>query len=101
MKRKLLIAFVSLCSFSAMSQKKALVGGTLVDGFGGKPILNSVVIINGETIEKVGRVGEIEIPINKRKPRFDSRSFVKSLPAFSRDKRGMNIMILVLQILFL
>ena len=47
------------------------------------------------------RIGEIEIPINKRKPRFDSRSFVKSLPAFSRDKRGMNIMILVLQILFL
>ncbi|MEY3433199.1 MAG: hypothetical protein RL131_1135, partial [Bacteroidota bacterium] len=52
------ILFIS----SAFSQKKALVGGTLVDGFGGKPILNSVVLIDGETITKVGRVGEIEIP---------------------------------------
>jgi len=44
------------------AQRKALVGGTLVDGYGGKPILNSVVLINGETIEKVGRKGEIDIP---------------------------------------
>jgi imidazolonepropionase-like amidohydrolase len=48
--------------FAPFAQRKALVGGTLVDGFGGKPIQNSIVIINGETIEKVGRVGEIEIP---------------------------------------
>ncbi len=47
------------------------------------------------------QIGKIEIPLNKRKPRFDSKSFVKSLPAFSKDKRGMNITILVLQILFL
>ncbi len=47
------------------------------------------------------KIGKIEIPPNKRKPRFDSKSFIKSVPAFSRDKRGMNIMILVLQILFL
>lgn len=53
-----LLVLVSISS----AQRKALVGGTLVDGYGGKPILNSVVIINGETIEKVGRVGEIDIP---------------------------------------
>jgi hypothetical protein len=47
------------------------------------------------------QIGKIEIPINKRKPRFDSKSFIKSVPTFSKDKRGMNIMILVLQILFL
>lgn len=47
------------------------------------------------------KTGKIEIPANKRKPRFDSKSFVKSVPESSRDKRGMNIMILVLQILFL
>ena len=60
--KQMLIVTLSMLTFVAMAQKKALVGGTLVDGFGGKPILNSVVIINGETIEKVGRVGEIEIP---------------------------------------
>ncbi len=47
------------------------------------------------------KIGKIEIPPKKRKPRFDSNSFIKSVPAFSKDKRGMNIMILVLQILFL
>jgi imidazolonepropionase-like amidohydrolase len=46
----------------AFSQTKALVGGTLIDGFGGTPILNSVVIIEGERIVAVGRMGEIEIP---------------------------------------
>lgn len=43
---------------------KVLKGGTLIDGFGGPPILNSVVIIEGKKIKAVGRIGEIEIPIN-------------------------------------
>ena len=64
MKNKiLLLVFVLVASYSS-GQKKALVGGTLIDGFGGKPILNSVIILKGETIETVGRIGEIEIPKN-------------------------------------
>lgn len=51
-----------LIALSLPAQRKALVGGTLVDGYGGKPIQNSVVLINGETIEKVGRIGEVDIP---------------------------------------
>lgn len=46
----------------AQSPVKALVGGTLIDGYGGKPILNSVILIEGERIKKVGRMGEVEIP---------------------------------------
>lgn len=41
---------------------KALVGGTLIDGFGGKPIQNSVIIIEGERIKAVGQVGKLSIP---------------------------------------
>jgi imidazolonepropionase-like amidohydrolase len=41
---------------------KAMVGGTLIDGFGSKPIRNSVVIIDGERIKAVGQVGLLEIP---------------------------------------
>ena len=41
---------------------KALVGGTLIDGFGGKPIRNSVIIIEGERIKSVGQVGTLEVP---------------------------------------
>lgn len=44
------------------SKVKALVGGTLIDGFNGKPIRNSVVIIEGERIKAVGQVGATAIP---------------------------------------
>jgi imidazolonepropionase-like amidohydrolase len=57
--------FFLICLFSGQvlqSQVKALVGGTLIDGYGGKPIQNSIIIIEGETIRKVGRIGELAIP---------------------------------------
>jgi imidazolonepropionase-like amidohydrolase len=41
---------------------KALVGGTLIDGFGSKPIRNSVIIIEGERIKAVGQAGSLAIP---------------------------------------
>ncbi len=46
----------------APSRVKALVGGTLVDGFGGRPLRNSVVIIDGERISEVGQVGTLAVP---------------------------------------
>ncbi len=42
--------------------KKALVGGTMIDGFGGTPLRNSVILIEGEKIVKIGQVGTMEIP---------------------------------------
>ena len=56
-----------LLSFNAFSQTrstivKALVGGTLIDGYGSMPIRNSVVIIEGERIKAVGQVGTLAIP---------------------------------------
>ncbi len=45
------------------AQIKALVGGTLIDGFGGKPLQNSVIIIEGERIKAVGQVGQLQIPV--------------------------------------
>jgi imidazolonepropionase-like amidohydrolase len=46
----------------AAMQATALVGGTLIDGFGGPPIRNSVVLIQGERIQRVGRMGELAVP---------------------------------------
>jgi imidazolonepropionase-like amidohydrolase len=55
--------FFGLLSFQEIpAQVKALVGGTLIDGFGGKPIHNSVIIIEGERIREIGQVGRLEIP---------------------------------------
>ncbi|MFM8346535.1 MAG: Xaa-Pro dipeptidase, partial [Bacteroidota bacterium] len=50
--------------FSLLAQVKALVGGTMIDGFGGKPLQNSVIIIEGERITRIGTIGNIEIPKN-------------------------------------
>ncbi|MDX1502850.1 MAG: amidohydrolase family protein [Thermoanaerobaculia bacterium] len=46
----------------AAAQKKALVGGRLIDGFGGRPLADSVILIDGETIEEVGTVGALAVP---------------------------------------
>lgn len=42
--------------------KKALVGGTLIDGYGGEPLKNSVILIEGEKIIKVGQVATLSVP---------------------------------------
>lgn len=47
---------------AAAAPVKALVGGRLIDGYGGRPLENSVVLIEGERITAVGRVGEVAIP---------------------------------------
>ena len=47
---------------SVFSAKKALVGGTLVDGLGGAPIYDSVVLIDGNQIVDIGQEGKLKIP---------------------------------------
>ena len=54
--------FVLIFNSSFPQTKKALVGGTLVDGYGGAPHYNSVILIDGKKIVKVGTVGSVEIP---------------------------------------
>ncbi|HSL19989.1 MAG TPA: amidohydrolase family protein [Vicinamibacterales bacterium] len=41
---------------------RALVGGTLIDGFGSVPIRNSVILIEGDRITAVGQVGSLAVP---------------------------------------
>ncbi len=61
--RKLLLANLLLFTSLLFAQnKKALVGGTLIDGYGGEPIKNSVILIEGEKIVKVGQVGTLPVP---------------------------------------
>ena len=40
----------------------ALVGGTLIDGFGSPPLRNSVVLVQGERITAVGQAGSLAVP---------------------------------------
>lgn len=58
-----LVAAVSLLPGSApAAERLALVGGTLIDGFGSTPIRDSVVLIEGEKITAVGQVGALAVP---------------------------------------
>jgi len=49
-------------SLAQTANVKALIGGTLIDGYNGKPIRNSVIIIEGERIKAIGQAGQLAIP---------------------------------------
>jgi hypothetical protein len=57
MKRLLGLSFL-LAAWPAHAQVTALVGGTLIDGTLRAPIQDSVVLIEGERVKAVGRVGD-------------------------------------------
>lgn len=57
------IASIATLSTQGQSRSlKALVGGTLIDGYGGKPLQNSVIVVDGERIKAVGQVGTLSVP---------------------------------------
>ncbi len=57
-----LILLLTFPSYAQTSKMKALVGGTLIDGYGGKPIPNSVILIEGERVKTVGTIGTLAVP---------------------------------------
>ncbi|MEW5900273.1 MAG: amidohydrolase family protein [Acidobacteriota bacterium] len=75
--RKVFLFFLSLALtgafLSASAEKKeepvviALVGGTLIDGNGGSPLPNAVVLIEGQKIKAVGSAAATKIPDKARK----------------------------------
>ena len=62
--KNLILFFILLLSIPSYSQSnlKALVGGRLIDGFGGTPLANSIILIEGEKIKAIGQVGRMDIP---------------------------------------
>ncbi|MEO1230236.1 MAG: amidohydrolase family protein [Myxococcota bacterium] len=58
-----MIALLTLGAPSlAYAEKLALVGGRLIDGFGHAPVANAVILIDGDTIERVGTVETLPVP---------------------------------------
>ena len=60
------LALVAITACTAIAQQPArriaLVGGTLIDATGQRPIRNSVVLIDGERISRVGTVASTPVP---------------------------------------
>jgi len=58
-----ILALGCLCAAAAVaSDRKALVGGRLIDGFGHRPVANSVILISGDTIERIGTIDTLPVP---------------------------------------
>jgi imidazolonepropionase-like amidohydrolase len=57
-----LIITLVLFSTNVAAERLAMVGGTLIDGNGGPPLSNSVILIDNERISAIGQVGQLDIP---------------------------------------
>ncbi|MDX1666159.1 MAG: amidohydrolase family protein, partial [Saprospiraceae bacterium] len=57
-----LLACLFLSPAVQAQQVTALVGGTLIDGYGNEPLQNSVVLIEGDRIMDVGTTETLEVP---------------------------------------
>ena len=59
--------FAALLFATAVNaQPLVLAGGRLIDGFGGPPVENAVVVIDGNTIREVGPESAVKIPAGAR-----------------------------------
>lgn len=61
---RILVPLLTFLFFASPSfgQYRALVGSTLINSNGDKPIANAVLLINGNRIEKTGQQGKVKIP---------------------------------------
>jgi len=62
MKKLIALILLLIVSGQALAQKKALVGGTLINGLGSTPIQDSVILVDGDLIEQVGTVASLPVP---------------------------------------
>ncbi|MGK7296216.1 MAG: amidohydrolase family protein, partial [Candidatus Wenzhouxiangella sp. M2_3B_020] len=61
--RKILFAlFFVLTSESILAEQTALVGGRLIDGYGGRPLADSVVLVENDEIVAVGTLDTLDVP---------------------------------------
>ena len=74
----LLVAAISTGSISLQAETIAIVGGTIIDGNGGKPIKNGVIVIDGDRIIAVGD-RKTAIPIDTREIEAEGKYIIPGL----------------------
>src|SRR6266404_6108757 len=57
-----LLAFLTGCKLNEETKVKAIIGAILIDGNGGPPITDSVVVISGSRIRSAGVRANVPIP---------------------------------------
>jgi imidazolonepropionase-like amidohydrolase len=63
-KTMLCVSLFAVTVTALTAQPIALVGGRLIDGFGGPPLANSVILIESERIKAIGQIGSLAVPAN-------------------------------------
>ncbi|MBL8980874.1 MAG: amidohydrolase family protein [Gemmatimonadetes bacterium] len=62
MTRSWILASLLATALQAQAPTLAIVGGRIIDGYGGPPIENGVILVSGERITRVGREGDVPVP---------------------------------------
>ena len=87
----LLVVLISAVSASAQEPVLVLQGGTLIDGRGGPPIDDAVVVVKGDRIAAVGRRGQIPVPAGANVIQTSGRTILPGLIDMHLHSRGWKI----------
>jgi len=60
--RFLLLPFLIASAYAQLSGVYAITGGTVIDGYGGPPMRDAVIVVDGERIKTVGPRAQVTIP---------------------------------------
>jgi len=74
-----LLLFLAGSGVFAQSQTLVLEGGTLIDGTGGPPIFDAVVVIEGNRIVEVGASGQVAYPSDAQMINTERRTILPGL----------------------
>jgi imidazolonepropionase-like amidohydrolase len=77
--RLVVTMFSMICALPAVGQMRAFTGATIIDGNGGKPIANGVVLIEGRQIKAVGPASRIAIPADAERIDVSGKYIVPGL----------------------
>src|ERR1035437_3632125 len=77
----LLFCMAVLLWLSPIARSETLVieGGTLIDGRGGAPVPNAVIVIEGSRIKAVGVKGKVSVPAGARVIEEDGKTILPGL----------------------